>query len=160
MLKNISPFSSRSGTSSAWAACEQPWQRGGSHSLLLRTVVLGTNHKNNSFPGLLPVILQWGAQNGGGPLTSRLFNDLPYPLLQAEHVCVEAIFSIPVAAFAPRDDAHLIPAVVKRALRKKHRVSNSQVQGNVSITLSGNCFWTWAPPDPPRQNIHPPAPGL
>lgn len=36
-----------------------------------------------------------------GPLISKLINDLLYPLLQAEHVCVEAIFPIPVTAFTP-----------------------------------------------------------
>lgn len=76
----------------------------------------------------------------GGSLTSRPINDLLDPLLQAEHVCVEAVFPIPVTAFTPGDDAHLIPAVVKGALRKKHGVFNSQVQGIVGITLSGNYF--------------------
>lgn len=75
-----------------------------------------------------------------GSLTSRPINDLLYPLLQAEHMCVEAIFSIPVTAFTPRDDAHLIPAVVKGALRKKHEVFNCQGQGSVRITPSGNYF--------------------
>lgn len=70
----------------------------------------------------------------GGPLTSRLINDLPYPLLQAEHVCVEAIFSIPVTAFTPGDDAHLIPAVVKGALRKKHGDPN-RVKSRAGATL-------------------------
>lgn len=108
---------------------------------LLKTIVLGTNHKNNPFNGLLSVISQWGAWNVGGPLTSKPINDLLYPLLQAEHMCVEAIFSIPVTAFTPWDDAHLIPAFVKGALRKKQGVSNSQVQGTVSVTRSGNYFW-------------------
>lgn len=75
-------------------------------------------------------------------LTSRLLNDLLYPFLQAEHMCVEAIFSIPVTAFTPGDDAHLIPAVVKGALRKKHGVSKrvSPRHELKSSTLLGNRF--------------------
>ena len=118
---------------------EQHWESRGSliESLLLRKIVLGTNHKNNSFTGLASVILQWGAWNVSGSLTSEPINDLLYPLLQAEDVCVEAVFSIPVTAFTPWDDAHLIPAVVIGALRKKHGVSN-RVKSKVG---SSNCSW-------------------
>lgn len=41
---------------------------------------------------------------------------------------VEAVFPLPVTSFTPWDNTHLIPAVVKGALRKKSGVSNSQVQ--------------------------------
>lgn len=50
---------------------------------------------------------------------SKLINDFLYPPFQTEHVSVEAIFPIPVAAFTPGDNTHLIPAVVIGALHDK-----------------------------------------
>lgn len=57
-----------------------------------------------------------------------LINDFLHPPFQTEHVRVEAIFPIPVTAFTPGDNTHLVPAVVVGALRKKSGISNSQVQ--------------------------------
>lgn len=50
---------------------------------------------------------------------SRPVDDFPHPPAHPEQVSVEAELPVPVAAFTPRHDAHLVPAVLCRVLRRK-----------------------------------------
>lgn len=47
---------------------------------------------------------------------SHVFDSFLYPPVHPEQMRVEAVLSIAVAAFAPRHDAYLVPAVLSRVL--------------------------------------------
>lgn len=49
-------------------------------------------------------------------VSSDVLDGFPHPLGHPEQVSVEAVLSIAVAAFTPRHDAHLVPAVLLRIL--------------------------------------------
>ena len=45
-------------------------------------------------------------------VVSRPVDNFPHPPAHPEQVSVEAVLPVSVAAFAPRHDAHLVPAVL------------------------------------------------
>lgn len=46
----------------------------------------------------------------------HVLDDLPHPPAHPEQVGVEAVLAVPVAAFTPRHNADLVPAVLSRVL--------------------------------------------